>query len=223
MKRPNPKLTLATSLLISFILLVAWSVQTSYQPDPRPPPVPSFEWNVQIGDTFTFLVDVRRADSLYHDELYAELNDTLVTIQITALPLLSNDWNESEFTSEVLEYPKTSLILPIIHQNGTEINSTSSDSINFILSHCILPIGGWDALDYYYPDEKDPSDYSFYCNTYYSYIEDGRFSIGHLFFHYDGGEVWEGQIGQQTGVPQFVHIWNIGMNPQIYDLSLFLQ
>ena len=178
---------------------------------------------MQIGDTFTFLVQVRRAESVIVNPLYAELNDTLVTVQIDALPVLSNDWNESEFTSNVLEYPKTSLILPIIHQNGTAINSTSADSINTILSQCILPIGGWDVLDYYYLDTSDPADYSFWCNTYYSYIEDDQFIFGHLSFYYDGGNVWEGLMEQQTGVPQYVHIWNIGMNPEFYDLILVLQ
>ena len=216
MKRPSDKTIMATCFLMSFIIIVAWSVPANI---PSAPPVPSFEWNVQVGDTFTFLVNVYHTTSLY-----AELHNTSMTVQITALPDLSNDWNESEFTSKVLESMKISLVLPITHQNGTEINSTSSDSIISILSKCILPIGGWNTLDYYFPDGTHFSDYGSPTDfTYFSFIEEGVFSFGYLFYNYDYGRTWEGHIDQVTGVSIEVRILQTGMDPNLYDLALFLQ
>ena len=206
-----PKSILLISLLVtaSIIILIY----------PRPLPVPSFEWNVQVGDTFTFSVTAHLSGN------YSELNNTLVTVQVTSLPNLSNDWNESEFITEVVESMKTSLIHPVVHENGTEIISQFSDSINNILSQCILPVGGWNALDYFYPDESDPADYSFYCNTYFSYFEDNLFTFGHVYFFIDGGFGWDGQIEEHTGVPIGVRIWKIGLvwPPGFYDMTLQLQ
>lgn len=185
----------------------------------RPSPIPSFEWNVQQGDMFTFSITVHSSMN------YTELNNTQMTIEVNWLPGLSNEWNSSEFISEVFESGKTSLILPIIHENGTEINSTFANSINNIVSSCILPIGGWDILDQFFPNDSDTGDYGYYCDTYYSSAVDNAFSIGYVYFNIDAGFGWDSQIDRNTGVPREVRIWKYGMNVPLetYDITLRLQ
>jgi hypothetical protein len=148
-----------------------------------------------------------------------------VTVEVIWLPDLSNEWNPSEFRSEVLESNKTSLILPVMHENGSEIISTFANSINNIVSSCILPIGGWHTLDQFYPNDSDPGDYGYYCDTYFSYTANNEFSIGYVHFIIDTGFGWESQIDQDTGVPIEIRIWKYGIHMpfEAYDMTLRLQ
>ncbi|MFW9802645.1 MAG: hypothetical protein ACFFFC_08345 [Candidatus Thorarchaeota archaeon] len=198
--------------LIAIILVASWLAMTSY------PPTPSFEWNVQTGNTFTFLVTVLRTSSPY-----IELNNTLVTVEITELPDLSNDWNETEFIDEVLDSSKSTIVLPIVHQNGTTIGSNATDFINEAISRCFLPIGGWFTLDRFYPDQSDPGDYGYSCDTHFSYFQNDLFVIGFLSFYYDGGYGWEGEVELDTGIPQEIRIWQTGLMPEFYEITLSLQ
>lgn len=221
----------AAAILVLVVLVVAMGLPLllflTYvnTPSSNEPPSsefisPEFEWNAEIGDTLTFLVRVQGPS-----QVYFELNNTLMTVEINALPDLSNEWNASEFISKVIEFNKTSIVFPVVHQNGTEVNSTSSESINEMISRCILPTGGWSALDQFYSDQSDPSDYSFVCNTHYSFIEYYLFVIGYMRFVHDIGSGWEGQVYQNSGVPQKVWIWHHNfIFPYLsYDVTLLLR
>ena len=173
---------------------------------------PTVEWYVEPGTTLTYLMQVSGFTSL-GDPLnvtdrgpppFCDLNNSQMTIEITWLPEVPPGLDGASFSESVIETTKTTLVSPVSYVNGTEVVDPPHDLLNGLVSHCLLPIGGWSHIDSFYPDEPD---FEFACNTYISRFEAGGFLVGHRYYNIDAGNGWVGTVALETGIPLTAEIW----------------
>ncbi len=193
-------------IIIGVLLLAAFSVGM-FPPFIDPPDPPSFKWAVHANDTLTYQVTVYR---IAHESLprsdYDELNHTIITLNITSLVDVQEIINETQFTLMV-ETEKTAVLLPVLHENGSEVTVHATDLVSDLISKNILPVDGWSSVDYYYSDLDEPQDYGFSCDTYFSYTEPDAFMFGHVFFFVDWGFGWHSTMNTTNGLPSQIDWW----------------
>ena len=101
----------------------------------------SLQWNVEIGDEFTYSATVIEDDTIH-------FSDVNITVRIVDLPELAYSYDESSFV-EILEFLKTNSTF----QNNSDISEDSRgwiNGLNILISRTILPVGDWDFLDLMY-------------------------------------------------------------------------
>ncbi len=205
MDRSNQVVIIA-GILAGVVVLAAFIV--GFNPT-DPMDSPSFTWAAQTNDTLTYQITVYRDDTYFVSESiprYDELNHTLITINITSLGDVQEITNETQFTMMV-ETEKITIMLPIRHENGSEV-TVQAELVRSIISKCILPVGGWSFVDDYYSDLDDPDDYGYWCSTYFSYAELNTFVFGHLDFNLDAGNGWRSTMNTTTGLPSIIDWWH---------------
>ncbi len=174
--------------------------------------VPTLEWYVESGTTLTYRIQVTGYTSLGNplnisergSPPFCHVNNSQVTIQVVSLPDMPLHFDGESFSESVLEVAKTTLASPMSYDNGSAVVDPPNDVLNDLVSHCLLPTGGWSHLDMLYPDEPD---FEFACDTYLSKLETGGFMIGHRYFNIDAGMGWHGTVSLETGIPLSAEIW----------------
>ena len=172
----------------------------------------SMRWAMHNGFSMSFIVHVSGfhmdpLDSSTYDETtpqYWFLNNTNFVVQISDLPPLESGFTSESFASQILEHLKTSLILPIISANGTELPSSNYLFLNELVSHSLLPVGGWDMIDSFYPDDPE---FPYQCDTYLSSNTTTSFLIGHRVYNTDAGFGWNATVDLERGFPLQATTW----------------
>ncbi len=201
------KVVIGAGVIVGVVVLAAFSVGLLTPANPKESP--EFTWITQTNDTLTYQITVYRGIHFTSESIprYDNLNHTFITLNITSLVDVQEIDDESQFTMMV-ETEKVSILLPVLHENGSEITVPDAELIRGIVSKCILPVGGWSFVDDYYYDLDDPGDYSFSCNTYFSFIESDSFVFGHVQFNIDAGKGWHSTMNTTTGLPSIIDWWN---------------
>jgi hypothetical protein len=193
-------------IIIGVLVLATFSVGM-LPPFIDPPDPPSFKWAVHTNDTLTYQVTVYRiAPEAMPGSEYEDLNHTIITLNITSLVDVQEITNETQFTLMV-ETEKTAILLPVLHENGSEVDVHVAELVENIVSKSILPVDGWSFVDYSYSDLDEPIDYGFSCDTYFSYTEPDSFVFGHVFYLVDWGFGWHSTINTTNGLPSHIDWW----------------
>ncbi|MHA1768334.1 MAG: hypothetical protein ACTSV3_00575 [Candidatus Thorarchaeota archaeon] len=174
----------------------------------------TMQWQVHEDDTLSFIVEVEgfarvfdpSNTSIWTDTAapYWYLNGSSFTVRVNDLPSLVSDFTSDSFANHVIEHTKSSLTSPVVLVNGTELPNEECLFLNELISHSILPVGGWNKLDELYPDVPVSM---YQCNTYLSSMNSSTFSIGHRAYNIDAGQGWNAIVNMSTGIPIQATVW----------------
>ena len=154
-------------------------------------------WNVEEGDNFTYRI--------LSDYSMINLNNTLLSVNISQLPLLFPIITPLTFISSIIETDK----ITVLFQNGSELMDNEF-FIRGLISRVFLPCGDWEVLDAMYPR----TNYTSYSYTgYSSKLETSYFVLGHNREGFDSWRGWIAHISLETGIPFYIQRW-------IYDTYL---
>ncbi|MHA1929935.1 MAG: hypothetical protein ACTSV2_15290 [Candidatus Thorarchaeota archaeon] len=199
MKSMNKKaLAIVVSLIaISKIVLIA--IGTS--------PAWNLTWNVEEGDNFTY-----RIISNYH---LIDLNNTLISVNISQLPDLFPIITPATFSSSIIETDK----ITVLFQNGSELMDYENSVYGFI-SRTILPCGDWGLLDAMYPSTNSTSySYTGYSST----LETSYFALEYGHVDFDSSSGWIAHVSLETGIPFYIQRWSYDTYPDDYYLRMNLR
>ncbi len=158
----------------------------------------TFLWTIEEGQEFVFAVIVTGitiTNSSVSPPPFIEMNNTYISVEILSLPNVTIIFYADTFLENIVEPVKTRSRF----SNGTDIPAEFRFTINRHISRCILPVGGWGHLDFFFPNQIDrPS------SVHESYIS--RFQGDSFYFGYSVNETyeareWHGIIDLETGVP----------------------
>ena len=171
----------------------------------------AMHWCVRDDDAFSFVVEVQGFTRTINtsgwidtEAPYSFLNGSSFTVRISHLPALESSYTSSSFATGVLEYVKSELDSPVMLVNGTEIPDPEYGLLNALVSRSVLPVGGWAAIDSFYPDTPE---FIYSCDTYMASTDSTRFSIGYRAFNIDAGHGWNATVNMETGVPIQATVW----------------
>jgi hypothetical protein len=161
----------------------------------------TFFWAIDEGDEFIFDVMVKgntTTGSTVLPPLFAEMNNTRISLEIFSLPNVSVIFYGESFIENVVEHLKISSSF----MNGSAIPTEYRFTINTHVSNCFLPIGGWSHLDSLFPNEVDRTINE--SESYLSAHQRSSFFFGYSSIAaYDSHE-WHGIVDLETGVPSIV-------------------
>ena len=164
----------------------------------------TFSWAIEEGDVFIFDVLVTGSTSTNSTSLpppLASMNNTRIAVEIISLPNVTITFYTTNFIENIVGHLKTSSTFA----NGTSIPTAYYFPINIHISRSMLPIGGWNHLDSFFPNEIDRP-----------FLEHESYLSARLrdsfYFGYSSNETskqseWYGIIDLNTGVPQIVSFW----------------
>lgn len=190
---------MASSVILAIIVL---------QLPPYSPSEPlNFRWEVEVGDEFSFQIEVLGWDYNGTEAVpFIEYNNTQIIARITHLPNVSLVDNETEFL-DVIGILKAECRF----SNGTEIPIDCRDgyywdtnfSLPEIVSRAIFPVGGWDFIDGLYDD----TPYTGYADGRLSKFDDDGFFYEDAWFYYDFGHGWRVYLDLSDGSPNMIEFW----------------
>lgn len=184
-------------------------------------PQHSFSWTVAEGDEFVFNTTV---DGQYNytpfipDELLVVVN-TSIRVKIESLPDCSIE-SEQGFISLINTVKVSSTFL-----NGTDLPFDTCSSLNALVSRSILPTGGWEYIDWLYPDNKDDdaARNGWVIDSYLSKSQEESFYFGYYYCYVDCGNSWGAYISTTTGFPQSIHTGSFAASsPNPYSWTIIL-
>lgn len=166
-------------------------------------PQHSFSWAVNEGDEFFFdtTVDGQYSyTSFIPEELLAAANIS-ISVKIVSLPDCFIE-SEQDFISLI-----NTVKVSCTYLNGTDLSYDAASSLNAFVSRFILPIGGWEYIDWLYPDNKDDdaARNGWIIDSYLSESQEDRFYFGYYYSYIDSGNSWGAYISTATGIPQHIH------------------
>ncbi len=194
------------SIVIIASFLILWNPSSNENNDEEELIEWTPEWNVNVGDTFEYLIVLKDTNSSpyytsYDDLEYSELNGTQITVEITSIPELPAAVNTTLLIDSLLEVIKTE----IRFSNGSEISPSFTSFMNPVFSLSFLPTGVWDAIEDLLPRTYNDT----YNGNPYRLDYFGRtgnlYNIGCYKWAIDSGGVYEGNVTQTTGVPFMVY------------------
>jgi hypothetical protein len=159
-----------------------------------------FSWGVDQGDELVYNVVFVRTipQSWAHlpERPYPSINsfnNSQITVTIDHLPLIVLTLNDATFTTIIVSPDKITCTL----ENGTEVDDEAFN----LLSNCILPIGGWNLIDSYFPNNTESYQEKPF-DTYFSEIGSEFFLFGYRKMISDDTTIsWSGYIDMNTGIP----------------------
>ena len=193
MKSMNKKVlaTVVSMIAISGTVLIAIGTSPGW----------NLTWNVEEGDNFTY-----RIQSDYH---LIDLNNTLLSVNISQLPSLFPIITPATFISSIIETDK----ITVLFQNGSELMDYEN-SFHGYISRAFLPCGDWELLDAMYPS----TEYTSYSYTgYSSKLETSYFVLGHGREGIDSSRGWIAHISLETGIPFYIQRWSYSTYPDDDD------
>lgn len=166
---------------------------------------PNFQWEVEVGDEFLYEVKVQ-GFSNRSSVPFVEFNNTQIRMRIVSLPDANQIDNPDEMLA-ILGHQKTECefitgsSIPIGSRYGYYLDASLAE----ILSRGILPIGGWDYIDSYFPDEYKIGEHI--RGEYLSKIDEQWFYIGYHYWYIDYSYGWNANVNMTTGSPISVCQW----------------
>ena len=161
-----------------------------------------YSWGIEPGDELVYNVVFMRNTGGWPEQSNLQLpsinnfNNTQIVVTIAHLPLIVLTLNGDTFITIIVNPDKITCKL----ENGTEV----ADEAFNLISNCILPIGGWDLIDSYFPNDTESYQGPFY-DTYFSEFGDDFFHFGYRKLIGDDTSIsWSGFIHMSTGIPVFV-------------------
>ncbi len=157
-------------------------------------PNPGLHWGVNESSKYSYefsIVGFKFESGIPYPIPFFELNNTLVSVNITSLPEIV-EFNSTEFTEKVVVQDKVDCTTILPEYDIQELEE--------IISSCILPVGDWQLLDDFYPDPVDYENKTFY-RTYLSLWNETHFWFSHETILVNSGEIWSCFLDIVTGVP----------------------
>lgn len=149
-------------------------------------------WNVEEGDNFIYRI--------LSDYSMIDINNTLLSVNISQLPSLFPIITPATFISSIIETDKVT----VLFQNGSELMDYEFFIHGFI-SWAFLPCGDWEVLDAMYPS----TNYTSYSYTgYSSKLEASYFVLGYGYEGFDSSYGWIAHISLETGIPFYIQYWS---------------
>jgi hypothetical protein len=182
----------------------------------------TFSWAVEEGEVFIFDISVTgniSTGTITLPPQLAPMNNTRIAVEIASLPNVTIIFYGSDFIETVVEHLKTSSTFA----NGTIIPVQYYSTINSHVSSCILPIGGWSHLDFFFPNYIDRPFLEH--DSYLSASSGNYFYFGHSSNSSNRRSEWHGIIDLITGVPKIVTFSDYHTNPPwtyIYNVTIRL-
>jgi len=167
----------------------------------------SINWGIEEGLELTIGISLSgRSSYNYEDQQlsWLFLNNTNIVAKVTNLPILTTVYTSDGFIEQIVNVTKVECRF----ENGS---SFAGDNlfIASVISQALLPIGGWNEIDFLYFDEYNP-DPAFVDDMEYRWVsrfEDGSFFFAHQGIDRDGGEGWNSWINTTTGTPSNITIY----------------
>lgn len=167
------------------------------------PAVPSFFWNISVGDSFNYSCDswgdTEGGDiypSLESDIL--ELDGGIINVTITSLPDLEGVNDSISFMNRVLKYTKVTCTLIKESTNVTSVPGLLRNAISL----CILPVGSWGAIERFYPQAI--YDWTTAPDYYASRLYETYLYLGWEYCGYDDCYNINGNVQLNNGVPSMI-------------------
>jgi hypothetical protein len=197
---------------IVIILVLSTSVIFLYQ-FALPATDVQFRWEVEVGEEFTFDVQVLGHMDTYNylnnaseSVPFVEFNNTQIVARLVYLPNVTLVNNKTELIDVI-----NSLKVECRFNNGTEIPvdnrhgfyPRSNRSISEIVSRAFLPVEGWDFIDSLFIDDEVSYD----SHWYFSRFEDNSFFMGYWSYYFDFGYGWKANLNLTTGLPLTIEHW----------------
>ncbi len=167
-------------------------------------------WAIGIGDSFNYSLMVSSFEfnpgSVPSGEVqYLEFNNTILTVEITALPALPSSINTTLFVNQILKAVKTEMQYP----NGSAVDEQLSFLLNPIFSMAFLPTGAWNEIDALLPETIEIVTYYYTGAGYFSRLHGEHMTIGYFHWHIDSGGEKGANVSLSSGIPFLVYIyWN---------------
>ena len=208
-------------LILAAIGIIVGVTVGSYIVDPFGLNLAGFYWEVEIGDSYLYLVEALIEDpySMVHEEdiFSASFNGTTINVTVSNLPSLSDVFTRSQFTYDVIQSIKVDWK---VSNSTAYIGSTSilTDLIS-AFSECILPCGAWSLLDQLYPDTLATPSLTYFARL--SILYGDTFQTGYRQIGYDDTLEYLGNVSLTTGVPSSIE-WSYRHNTQATNVTLTL-
>jgi hypothetical protein len=188
------------TIAIDTVAILPWEIPT-YE----------FSWAVSVGDTFVLGVTAERSgDSTFYEVPPALLPviDTQILITIASLPNCTIS-SEAEFLSLV-----ETLKVDCTYDNGTNLPSETVNALREIISHHILPIGGWGYIDWLFPNSiyeiETPSNFIY--ESYLTSLSETHLAFRYIWSYGTYQNYWDGVIYLSTGLPFSIETGESGMD-----------
>ncbi|NHJ14156.1 MAG: hypothetical protein EAX95_10800 [Candidatus Thorarchaeota archaeon] len=180
---------------------------------------PRFEWGIEVGDELQFGIGVfgtygiNPGISIYPVP-FVEYNNTRIICKIVNLPAVGGIYTADQLITLVQE-----LKIECEFTNGIEIppeaidgyyTSQTKASICTVLSRAILPVGGWDTINGFFPEEPENP---WACYTYVSKKLTECMFFGYRSANIDAGWGWGAHLNLTTGMPFTVTHWEQSFTP----------
>ncbi|MFW9974058.1 MAG: hypothetical protein ACFFDQ_02165 [Candidatus Thorarchaeota archaeon] len=164
----------------------------------------TFLWTIEEGQEFVFAVKVTGITTTNYSVSpppFVEMNNTYIRVEILSLPNVTIIFYADTFLKNIVEPIKTSSSF----SNGTDIPTEFRFIINRHISQCILPVGGWRHLDFFFPNQIDIPfvEHESYISKFYG----NSFYFGYSINATNEAQDWYGIIDLETGVPHIVSFW----------------
>jgi hypothetical protein len=156
--------------------------------------VPDFYWGVDVGDEFVF-----NASGLFHynpvlgNLSFLNIENVHILTTIVSLPNLTNVADRASFESIVLQHTKVECTYTNHSPLASDLESLTSQTVSL----AILPLGGWNEIDCFFPDELKFSQGPEYISKRY---EDYLY-LQYYLLELDYVQFWEGEVRLTDGVP----------------------
>ena len=142
----NEALVLITFIVVSGVVIVLLNSSTAEQYETI-----EAEWGVEIGDEFTYLLNVTGGVYSGHNQQtgppeYAELNGSIIRFQIVSLPEIPTRANNDSFLNDVI-FP---IKVTCEFDNSSEVPEPVNSRLCELISWTLLPIGDWHSINTLY-------------------------------------------------------------------------
>jgi hypothetical protein len=154
----------------------------------------NLSWNIEEGDSYVFNIT----------SFNGYFNNTVIIVNVTALPQFSDYYTSGSFTSSIIETSK----IEVRYENGSELGGYDYFVRN-LLSKTILPCGEWDLIDSLYVNPENAT-FGPTCSLsgYISKLESDYFVLGYETVDFDSSSGWNADISLETGLPFYIQYWD---------------
>ncbi|MFW9844735.1 MAG: hypothetical protein ACFFEV_09175 [Candidatus Thorarchaeota archaeon] len=175
-------------------------------------PSHDFEWAISVGDEFELNCSAygyisyppHQAESIS----LSVLVNTSIIVRIVNIPSI-NITSETDFLN-LVSINKVSTRFT----NGSSIPSNIASTLNSLISKFIMPVGGWEYLDFLFPDSlSDVGQEEYSSDTYLSQLDDESLMFGYRYYYIDAGHWWNGNVFVSNGLPTCIETASSSYHP----------
>ncbi len=181
----------------------------------------NLKWSLDVGDSFVYHIvvdgwELNYTES-YHEHIptvFMKYDGLYVIAEIVSLPFLGFYLNGDDF-KQVIDHQK----VHVVFENGSEIPTEVSNMAESMISRCVLPIGGWQLIDWFYPDI--PASFP-YPPIYTSSSSDTSFHFGYDSLDIDLTTRLRGDISFDDGIPSKISYYRSHGLDYAFNITLTL-